>query len=214
MTTSIKKLNQTLVFIPFVGMFLFVCFYFIASIQYTGGSYVSPDHTNFSLKNNYLCDLLDTYQFDGTLNAARISALMALMLLCFSIISFWNLFPKLFLEKSKLQIVMQITGILSMVILFFLAVGDHDIIIRIAGVFGTIAHSIALLELYKADYFKIFIFGLFCLILFLVNYYLYETGLLLNLLPIIQKITFVACLSWFTILNSILYKQMKLRHYF
>ena len=197
MDAGLKRINTLLVFVPFIGMFLFVCFYFIASMQYTGGSYAFPNQTNFSLENNYLCDLLETYQFDGTLNKARFSARIALALLCISIILFWKLFPELFIVKRRMQVLMQITGMLSMIVLFFLASGNHDNIIRIAGFFGTIAHIIALLELYKERYFKLVLFGVCCLILFLINYYLYETDLFLNLLPVIQKITFIVCLSWY-----------------
>ncbi|ARV05748.1 hypothetical protein BTO04_03105 [Polaribacter sp. SA4-10] len=208
MAKSIKKLHKILVILPFVGLFLFVCFYIIASLQYTGGSFVAPDHLNFSLKNNYLCDLLETYQIDGTLNQARLFARIALVVICFSILLFWTLFIKLFPRKSKLQVLMQIMGILSMLVLLFLVSGNHDIIIRIAGFFGTIAHLIALYELYKIGYFKLTLFGVFSFLLFLMNYFLYELALLLYLLPIIQKITFILFLSWFTILNSIIYRHL------
>jgi hypothetical protein len=208
MAKSIKKRQKILVIVPFVGLLLFIGFYIIASLQYTGGSFMDPNHSHFSLKNNYLCDLLDTYQIDGKLNQARIFARFAFVFICFSILLIWTLFLKIFLVKSKLQVLMQIMGILSMLVLFFLVLGNHDLIIRIAGFFGTIAHLIALYELYKVGYLKFTIFGVFCLLLFLINYFLYELELVLNLLPIIQKITFILFLSWFAILNSIIYRHL------
>jgi len=204
-----RKRHITLVVLPLVGICLFVILFMIATLQYTSGLETSASDLGFNFKENYLCDLLDTNTLDGSINPAHLTARIALIIICFSLILFWYELPKLFPVKSNTLTIMQTTGILSMVILLFLATGNHDVIIRVSGFFGLLAVISILIELYKADLFGLFIFGFFLLAMFLTNYYIYETGILVDRFPLIQKITFVICFSWFVILNSILYLRLK-----
>ena len=162
--------------------------------------------------DNYLCDLLDVQTINGLQNTARTYAHIALAILCFSLMLLWVLLPHLFTVKNKSQIIMSIAGILSMVITLFLASEVHDVIIRIAGVFGTLALILTVLQLYKDRYIMLFFLGIICLVLFLTNYYIYETELLLYTLPLIQKITFIFCISWFILLNRALIKKLFWKH--
>ena len=138
----------------------------------------------------------------------KINASIALAILCFSLILLWYHLPKLFDRKNKAQTIMSITGILSLIITLFLASGIHDIIIRIAGVFGVAALLISFIELYKADYYKLLIFGIICLLLFLTNYYIYETEILIDKLPLIQKVTFLSFCNWFVLLSICIYRKL------
>lgn len=208
MTSFNLKAYYNFVWLPIVGMIVFVVFYTIAAIQYPGGSYTYPNQTAFQFKNNYLCDLLNTQTISGLQNTARTYARLALAILCFSLIVLWAYLPKLFTVKSKAQKIMSTAGIIAMAITLFLASEVHDVILRIAGVFGTLALIIAIIELYIDRYILLFVLGIICLILFLTNYYIYETELLLNMLPLIQKITFIFCISWFMLLNRALYKKL------
>ena len=212
MTTLIHKKYPAFVWLPMAGMILFVVFYIIAALMYPGGSYAFPNQIGFNLKDNYLCDLLDAQTINGLQNTARTYAHIALAILCFSLMLLWVLLPHLFTVKNKSQIIMSIAGILSMVITLFLASEVHDVIIRIAGVFGTLALILTVLQLYKDRYIMLFYLGIICLVLFLTNYYIYETELLLYTLPLIQKITFIFCISWFILLNRALIKKLLWKH--
>jgi len=90
--------------------------------------------------------------------------------------------------------------------------GTHDITVRIAGFLGVIAFVSCFVELYKANYFSLLILGLVCLLIFLVNYYIYETGNFIRSLPVIQKITFFCFILWFALLDISFYKYLKLKH--
>lgn len=208
MSTHKNRTNRAMTLLPLIGIALFVVFYIIAAINYPGGSYVAQNQTGFSFKNNYLCDLLDNQAINGALNSARIYARISLAILCFSLILLWYHLPKLFDRKNKAQTIMSITGILSLIITLFLASGIHDIIIRIAGVFGVAALLISFIELYKANYYKLLIFGIICLFLFLTNYYIYETEILINKLPLIQKATFLSFINWFVLLSIHTYRKL------
>jgi hypothetical protein len=211
MSTHKNRADHTIALLPLIGIALFVVFYIIAAIYYPGGSYVAQNQSGFSFRNNYLCDLLDNRAINGALNSARTYARIALAMLCFSLIILWYHLPKLFDRKNKSQTIMSGAGILSLTITLFLASGILDIIIRIAGVFGVVALLISLIELYKANYFKLLIFGIICLLLFLTNYYIYETEILIDKLPLIQKVTFLAFINWFILLSIITYRKVKMK---
>ena len=111
-----KKRHIILVRLPLVGMFLFVILFLVATLQYTTGLETSVSGLGFNFKENYLCDLLDTNTLDGSINPAHLTARIALIIICFSLILFWYELPKLFPVKSNTLTIMQTTGILSMVI--------------------------------------------------------------------------------------------------
>lgn len=200
---------KTIFLFPLIGIATFVILYILAALNYPGGSYADPNHNGFSFWNNYLCDLLDTYTIGGELNPARTYSRLALLILCISLIILWFHLPKLFPFKNRNQFIMRVTGIGSLVITLFLAAGNHDVIVRIAGLFGVIALITVFIELYKAKYYPLLILGFFCLIIFFINYYIYETGVYIKMLPVIQKVTFVSFISWFLMLDFSLYQRLK-----
>lgn len=198
--------------LPLIGMGLFVILFLVTTWQYNTKLDGLANNISFSLRENYLCELLNINTYEGVVNPAYITARIALTIICFSYILFWYQLPKLFPLKNNRQKFMQVNGMLSMAILLFLATGNHDTIIRIAGFFWAIAILFALIELYKTGFYVHFVFGTFCLLLFLYNYVIYEAEIQLELLPIIQKITFVLFLSWFAYLNRLLYLKIKSNH--
>ncbi len=200
-------LSRVPIFIALVGKGVFVFFYIIAALKYPGGSWLFPDQEGFSFWHNYLCDLLDVYAINGAINSARSFAIVALGFLVAGILALWLYLPKLFKIKNFNQKVMQISGLASLLTIPFLAFGNHDIIVRIAGAFGVIAFISCSIELYKTGRKILFLFGLLCILVFLINYYIYETGLFIRSLPVIQKITFVLFITWFIGLDLALYRR-------
>ncbi len=65
-------------------------------------------------------------------------------------------------------------------------------------------------ELNSAWHFARASLGVLCLLVFLTNYYIYETGFFIESLPVIQKITFVLFISWFICLDVALYRKVML----
>jgi hypothetical protein len=211
MSNHKKSKPINLIMLPLKGMCLFIILYVIAALQYTNGLDNFSNKVGFSFKENYLCDLLNVYTLEGTINPAHTTARIALSIICLSLMLFWYQLPKLFLIQNTTQIIMQVSGIISMIILLFLTSDNHDVIIRVAGLFGILAVISILIELYRVRFYGLFIVGFLFLVLFLFNYYIYETGILLELLPLIQKLTFVVCLGWMALLNNSLYFQLKQR---
>jgi len=203
--------KPSVLLIPLAGMGIFVVLYVLAAINYPGGSWMVLDQEGFSFWNNYLCDLLDLYAINGDLNPARFFARGSLGVLCVSLILLWYYLPGLFSNKSTNLIVMWLAGILALAITMSLTSGTHDITVRIAGFFGVIAFISCFVELYKAKYFSLLILGIICLLIFLGNYYIYETGTMIRSLPVIQKVTFICYILWFALLDISYYKYLKLK---
>lgn len=193
--------------IPIAGMLLFVLLYIISAYFYPGGSQASVDQVGFSWANNYLCDLLDNTAINGQPNIARGYARAALGFLCFSLILLWVYLPLLFKVRRRVHFLISFFGIASMLTTVFLASEIHDIIVRIAGALGVVAILLTFIQLYRSKYLKLLFFGLVCLIFMLTNYYIYETAILINWLPVIQKITFISWILWFVLLNVLLLRK-------
>lgn len=207
MTAISSKYLRISIILSLLSFLLFILFYFIAALNYTGGSWAHPDHTSFSFFENYLCDLLDEIAINGSVNSANIYARISLGFLCLGLLLYWFHIPRLFVSKNKYLQIMRVSGMASMLVTAFLAADNHDIVTRLAGLLGAIAMILAFVALYKAEFKNYFYFGLLCLILILLNYYSYETGFMRANLPLFQKITTIAGLSWFILLNLKLYKR-------
>ncbi len=201
--------KYSVLFLPMIGMGLFILFYIAAALVYPGGSWNDTQASGFSFWNNYLCDLLDQYAINGQLNDARHFARISLGFLCGALLLLWYYLPSLFPKKSINRSIMWTSGILALGTTCFLSSGTHDVTVRIAGFFGVIAFISCFVELYKVQRYGLFYLGIWCLLIFVINYYIYETGNLIQGLPIIQKVTFVCCISWFMILNISMLKNVK-----
>ena len=198
--------------LPLAGLVLFVVLYILAALNYPGGSWIVLDQEGFNFWNNYLCDLLDRNAINGELNPARFYARGSLAVLCISLLLLWYYLPGLFSKRGINVFVMWLAGILSLLVTMSLTSGTHDITLRISGIFGVIAFISCFIELYRANYFALFYFGIACLFIFLVNYYIYETGTFIRSLPVIQKVTFISFILWFAFLDISFYKLVKIKN--
>ena len=203
--TSSRKAYRRL--LPLGAMALFVVFYLLAAWHYPGGSWVEPGREGFSFRYNYLCDLLDTRAVGGALNAGRYWARASLGVLCAGLCYLWVYLPALAGGPAWNRHLMRLSALAALVTTVFLSAGTHDITVRIAGGFGGLALVSALVGLWQGGRRGTALFGAWCLIVFLLNYALYETGSYLRALPLIQKVTFLSFIGWFAWLDLELYRQ-------
>ena len=196
--------SRGILYLPLLGMALFIILYVVSAFLYPGGSWKFQEAEGFSFWHNYLCDLLDEYAINGELNTARYVSRFALAFLCGGLLLLWYHLPNLFDKNNFNQKIMWICGILALITTCFLSSGTHDFTVRLAGIFGSIAFISCFVELYRNQFIKLFYFGIFCLFVFVINYYVYETGIFIRALPIIQKITFLSFIGWFIIVNLLL----------
>ncbi len=192
---------------PFIGIILFILLYIVAAYLYPGGSNINKTEKGFNLITNYWCDLTGDLAKNGEPNSGQFYALIAMTILCFSLMVFWFYLPELFKIKNKTSAIIQYSGIISMSITLFLFTSYHDTVINIAGFFGVIAIILTFNELKKHRFNKLFGLGLMCFMMGSINYGIYQTQQFLFLLALLQKLTFVLCLTWFGIISLLIYKQ-------
>lgn len=191
---------------PLVGLLIFVLLYLISTFLYPGGSTYNPAKAGFDWLHNYWCDLTGAVAKNGAPNTARPVALAAMFVLCTSLAVFWYQLPALFENKPRYQVI-RYTGIPAMGIALFMFTGYHDTVIHLGGVLAGIALVLTFDGLYRYRYHRLFWSGMCCLALILFNYYIYETGTWLTLLPIVQKITFGIVAVWVCVVDIQLYRQ-------
>lgn len=202
-----NKSNRTWIFIPVWGILLFIILYIVSASLYPGGSDADKTAKGFSWQHNYWCELMAREAQNGLPNSARPVAITAMFVLAISLAIFWYQAPLLFQNRKMDSLLIRYFGIGSMLVLPLLLRGIHDSVINLAALLGCIAIVALLLNLYRYKMNRLFYMGLFCLLLCGINNYVYYTGYLLHLLPVIQKISFFIFLLWFSLLTIKLYRK-------
>jgi len=205
LTQSSASSKRIWILTPLIGNFLFIILYVIAAVFYPGGSNTDKTSTGYNLTENYWCNLLNEKAINGELNTAKPVAVIAMIILCISLSSFWILFPVLTQLKKSTGLLIQVAGIISMLTAFLLLTNvDHDIAVNTSSSFGFIAMAATIMALRQLKWNKLFLFGLFNILLMLLNNYLYHGGHM-TYLPIVQKFSFLSFLIWFSLIDLKLY---------
>jgi hypothetical protein len=190
------------------GIILFFCLYFTAALNYPGGSKANAYSVGFSWTNNYWCDLLDQRAINGEVNSARPISLSAMGVLCFTLTAFWYWVPTFMgMGKSGVWII-RWSGFAAMATSVFLFFGPHDRIINIASFFGIISVIGTLAGLHMLKWKNQFWAGILNLGLVGMNNIFYYNPDLLTYLPVLQKLTFIAFLSWVFSVSYRIYCRM------
>jgi len=183
------------------GIVLFSLLYFVAAEYYPGGSNFSPHEKGFSWFNNYWCELLGENAKNGQNNRARPIAILAMLILSFSISLFWVKLPQLIPMQLWKNRILQISGVISMFSAIFIYSSYHDFSVYISVLFGTLAFLITLYGLYTHHLIKYFNYCFLCLFLIQANNFIYLSSILIDYLPLLQKITFIIVFIWIIALS-------------
>ncbi len=195
---------------PLFGILLFILLYFIATLFYPGGSQLNKNSNGFSWGQNYWCNLLNENAINGQPNPASPIAIAAMFILCFSLIIFWYQFPLNSNMNRGLKLVIQVSGLISMLTGMFLFTGLHDIIVNLATLAGVIAVGGTIVGLRKLGLIWLFWMGIFNFFLVILNNILYYNDGLLIYLPVVQKITFLFFLLWISLVNISLFLRINM----
>ncbi|RYG36583.1 MAG: hypothetical protein EOO01_30710 [Chitinophagaceae bacterium] len=186
--------------IPIIGFILFIILYVVAASLYPGGSEIDRFARGFSLRHNYWCDLLQYKSENGQTSPSRPVAILALGILSLSLALFWLIMPPRLTKKVLTKRTIQSTGMVSMLILFFLQAESHDIILNIASITGCIAIASMIYLLFRAGLYVLFSMGVVGILLLALNIYIYYSKTGIYYLPLIQKFSFALLLLWFTLI--------------
>ncbi len=188
------------IYLPVGGIILFALLYITATLLYPGGSDIDRNAKGFNWLHNYWCELMAPHSQNGQPNTARSVAIFAMCVLAASLALIWYYVPPHLPLRKLLQKLISWSGILSMIMLFFLFTNDHDNVINVAASLGFTAMLLTSAGLYRKKMFFLFALGMICFLLGLLNTWLYYSGQRYYL-PIIQKITFILFLVWFILLR-------------
>lgn len=137
------------ILMPLWGIGVFILLYFIAALLYPGGSQVDQFSKGFSWLNNYWCDLLHDKAKNDLNNPAKPFAIIAMIILCISLCVFWYIIPYNLGNKKSTRLVVQYTGVASMITAVFSFTSYHDVVINISSALALVAMIITIHALLK-----------------------------------------------------------------
>lgn len=196
--------------IPIGGIFTFSILYYYSSNLYPGGSQISLDSVGYDWMNNYWCNLMNKNGMNGQINSARPFAIFAMIVLCFSISVFFYQFAKILTQNKWWKAMIKIAGILSMIFAALMFTDYHDLMTILSSLFGLIAVTGIIKEIYDSKLFNYKIIGVICIILLGINNAIYYSTVFIEWLPLIQKVTILIVLSWILGVNNEIRKKMKI----
>ena len=197
---------------PLFGTIVFGVMYIVATLLYPGGSQADKNSIGFSWTDNYWCNLLNENAINGQSNPAKPVAMTAMCILCLALSLFWVLFPIHLAINKKLKTAIQLSGVLGMSMACLLPTAlNHDMVINLAFLFGSVALVGTFIGIYKSRWFALFVFGILNILLVGLNNYVYYTKGMIIYLPLIQKISFAAFLTWICCIDIQLFRLAKIK---
>jgi len=204
-----KRNINPLHYVPILGILLFVVLFIYASSLYPGGSEFDPTTNGFDWARNYWCDLMNPRALNGMYNPARPFSILAWSILCISLMDFFFMMRDLMEGNKCWRYIIPSSGIISMLLLNFIFTPIHHLLIIISSIFGGIALSAIIRELYFKNLKFYLIIGYFNFILISINVFIYLSNTFIIILPIMQKITLLTVFFWISILNLYMIQKVK-----
>lgn len=196
-----KKLKY---YLPIIGIFLFIVFYVFSTFLYPGGSRIDPNFSGFDWLNNYWCTMFDEIAINGQPNQARPFAILSMITLWISLLIFFFMFSNVFLPNTLWGNAIKISSTISIIFASLLFTKLHDFVTTASSLFGVVSIIGLLVGIVKSNLVHYKITGILCIILLGINNFIYYTEYFINLLPLLQKITFAVVLLWIIGLNRVI----------
>ncbi len=186
---------------PTLGILLFAILYFYASSLYPGGSQANINSRGFDWINNYWCDLMNENGMNASPNPASPIAVTAMVILCLGLMTFFIQFGRKFATHPVWKYVIQICGTISMIFAILTFTRYHSMMIALSSLFGLFVLVGIIVEVYGSALKVLKIGGVICILLLVLNNYIYYSRQWVEILPLLQKITFAIVLLWILGLN-------------
>jgi hypothetical protein len=180
--------------IPPLGVALFVLLYFVAASLYPGGTRSDRTTVGYAHLSNYWCDLLDAVSYSGKANPGRPYAVVATVALPLTLIPFCFRLARL--ARGGERWVIGAAGSLAMLLATLIFTPLHDLAINLAAPLGFCAFVLGLRGLTRAGHRRLVLLAGVALALSTLNYLMWQTRWLLWLMPVVQKLAYLALLSW------------------
>ena len=204
-----KSINTRFIIngVPLIGIICFLGLYTYSTTLYPGGSQANLNSEGFDWINNYWCNLMDEKGMNGEANPARLFSILAMVVVCISLMVFFIRFFKTYSENRLWKRIFMVSGVLSMTFATLIFSEYHDLMIILSSIFGLVVVIGIIREVYKSKLKVYKISGVICVLLLGMNNYIYYTQKFIETLPLLQKITIVIVLIWVMGLNYELTKK-------
>jgi hypothetical protein len=187
---------------PLVGLLVAACLFVVAASQYPGGTTWSGDSIGYDWTRNFISSLFAPTALNGSPNRARYIAIPAMLALSLSLAV---VFKRISMRPNSkaFRRTIEIAGIGSQVYAFLVVTPMHNLMVTISLVFYLVAMLAILAVLYVGRERRLLVAGLACLSLLLFAAISYYGNVMYQLLPVMQKLSFIACTAWlFTLYYS------------
>ncbi|HLO53992.1 MAG TPA: hypothetical protein VK169_06885 [Saprospiraceae bacterium] len=188
-------------YIPLVGIIIFVALYMYASMLYPGGSQADLQSVGYDWIHNYWCNLMNDQAMNGQPNPAKPFAVVAMVILCISLLVFFMQFALVFEGGKIWGHIIKWNAILSMSFAMLMFTAYHDVMTMLSSIFGLFVVIGIIRAVYRSNLIIYKIGGFLCILLLSINNYIYYSLNGIGVLPLVQKITFVVVLIWILGLN-------------
>jgi hypothetical protein len=180
---------------PLIGMTISLCLFVAAAARYPGGTTFSAHSLGYDWSRNFISSLFRPTAINGDPNPARFFAIPGLAFYCLSLaFIYWNLASHVSSGGHRKMI--QIAGVGSAVYAMFIATPMHDLMVTISLLFSFTVTGALLHVLYIQKKAGLLVGGLFALLLCLAAVVMYYGNMFWELLPIVQKSTYLASVAW------------------
>jgi hypothetical protein len=186
--------------IPVLGFFIFIVLFVVATKIYPGGTIDNHSLRKYSWTDNYICDLSHGDALNGEKNSAQMIYITAITVLCLCITILIIQFAFQYAFSSFLKIALNISAIGFFATALTLFTKFHDNVVHLALLFSLCSNTFLLMNLYKIRWLFIFSFGIFCSFLLMMNYCIFLSKLLIDYLPVMQKVTLLMFLTWLSLI--------------
>lgn len=205
--SNLKSYNKVLQWLPTICIFLFAVLYFYSSTLYPGGSQADLSTPGFDWVHNYWSDLMNETGRNEQPNPAEPYAIAAMVIMCIGLMIFFIQFAAKFSNHWIWRYTIQISGTLAMICAILTFTEYHATMIALSSFFGLFLLIGLIREIYKSDITLMKVGGVICVLLLLINNYIYFSRNFVDILPLLQKITFAIVLLWIIGLNMELVKK-------
>ncbi|MTI38211.1 hypothetical protein [Fulvivirga lutimaris] len=202
-------MKQYTPYFPIVGMALYLIVFAYTTTLYPGGSINEPLASSHSYFHNFLCDLMNPTAAHGVINPARPLAIVAHLILSFTMISFFYILPEIFDTENRNTKLMRGFGMFTMTVFILMYTSYHDLIVTLTGAFGTVALVPFFIELYKYQGKRLKQLAYACYAMSIIVFISFQTKIGFYYLPFLQKITFVLDAIWVIWVSLIVLKKHK-----
>lgn len=207
--SKVRPLTWLLHWMPSICIFIFAALYYYSSTLYPGGSQADLSTSGFDWVHNYWSDLMNETGRNEQPNPAEPYAITAMVIMCIGLMIFFIQFAARFSDHRFWKYIIQISGTLAMICAILTFTQYHATMIALSSFFGLFLLIGVIREVYKSDMTLMKIGGMLCVFLFVINNYIYFSRNFVDILPLLQKITFAIVLIWIVGLNIELVKKQE-----